>query len=421
VDQSISQLKQKSSKVGPKGLIIFGLVFTAAGALFLSAFFVPMVVGVVRSRNWVATPCVMVTSQVEESSSGDDGPTYRINARYRYVWDDHERSGDRYNWSTGYTSGYAGKQEIVNRLRPGAETTCYVNPANPAESVLDRDLNSDAFYGLIPLVFVVVGLAIVFYGMRSRSAAISDAAAGPGGRFGRRFGVAGRRANGWVATLPIPNYDRGPMELRPVGKPRESLVVLAIIATVWNGSIGWILSSQVLGAGRMDPFRIVSIVFLGVFALAGLFLIGLFVFQVMWMRNPTPTVTLSKSIIRLGDSLEVGWKLDGRTDSISVLTLALEGREIATSMHGQKDGCIRKHLFAKVEVARVAGPITSATGRATLRVPEKSMPSFHSAHNRIQWVLVVRGEIPYCPDMKEEFTLDIYGPDVKVVLDGPAD
>ena len=417
MDQSITQGKQKSSTVGRMGLIIFGLVFATIGAVVCAAILGPVLVGAVRSRNWVARPCVILTRELEQTSgNSDSGPAYRVKVRYRYEWNDHDYIGDRYGWS-GVYSGRAGNQKILNRLPLGAETTCYMNPANPAESVLKRGLGWEVAFGLIPLVFVLVGVAIVWHGLGNKpSTAISDAAVGRGPRLQRRFGAAGRAATGGPAILPIPNYDHGPLDLRPAGSPGKRLAGLLIFAVIWNGFVGCFLWFGIFGSGGTN---VCGAVFMIPFVLVGLAVIVAVIYALLALKNPRPTVTLSKSIIRLGDSLEVRWKVAGRTDRISVLNLTLEGREIATYRRGTNTST-DKHVFAKVDIAHITRPSEIASGRATLRMPQTSMPSFQSANNRIQWALVIHGDIPNWPDMKEEFTIDMYGPDAKVVVDGPA-
>ena len=185
---------------------------------------------------------------------------------------------------------------------------------------------------------------------------------------------------------------------------------------IWNGFVGCFLWFGIFGSGGTN---VCGAVFMIPFVLVGLAVIVAVIYALLAMKNPRPTVTLSKSIIRLGDSLEVRWKVAGRTDRISVLNLTLEGREIATYRRGTNTST-DKHVFAKVDIAHITRPSEIASGRATLRMPQTSMPSFQSANNRIQWALVIHGDIPNWPDMKEEFTIDVYGPDTKVVLNGPA-
>jgi hypothetical protein len=53
-------------------------------------------------------------------------------------------------------------QKIVNSLPPGTNTTCYVNPTRPLESVLNRDTPSASRAGLLPLVVLIVFFAMAF-------------------------------------------------------------------------------------------------------------------------------------------------------------------------------------------------------------------------------------------------------------------
>ena len=49
------------------------------------------------------------------------------------------------------SSGYEGKRRIVESLRPGTQTTCYVNPDDPTDAVLRRNSLWHAFIILMPI------------------------------------------------------------------------------------------------------------------------------------------------------------------------------------------------------------------------------------------------------------------------------
>ncbi len=151
-----------------KDLMGVGLLFAAAGALFLVLMFGPRVVGVIRSRSWVATPCMIISSSVEHSqnSTGRSGSTYRVAIRYRYQVDGREYVGDRYNWWMHNSSGYSATRAVA-ALSAEADATCFVNPANPAESVLDRDVGGEAAFILLPLAFIAIGIGFIYGGIRS--------------------------------------------------------------------------------------------------------------------------------------------------------------------------------------------------------------------------------------------------------------
>jgi len=400
----------------------FGLVFAAMGGLFLVMIFGPMALGLIRSRHWVSTPCVIVNSNVEESHDSENGSTYRVAVRYRYQVDDRQYVGDRYNWTVGYSSGYSSKQRVVAALPPEADATCFVNPANPAESVLNRDVGWEAAFILLPLAFIAFGIVSIYAGIRSYSPAISDAVS-PGGEWLRRKVLSGgQAANGFAGVWPAPAKDRGPRELRSSTDPRTQLTGLAFAAAIWNGIVGSILYFGGVWSHFSDVFDIVGAVFMIPFVLIGLGLIIGTIYSLLALRNPRPVVTIAKSILRLGDSVEVRWRVEGRTDTISMLNLTMEGREVATyhsgtDSDGRANTSTDKHVFERVSIAHVSDQMEIANGRSVLHLPERSMPSFISANNRVEWVLVVHGDIPNWPDVKEEFTLDVFGPEAKGASD----
>src|SRR5262245_1994490 len=111
----------------------------------------------ISSRFWQATPCTVVSSQVA-SSSDSDGTTYRVDITYTYVVDGGgELPGSNYDFMKVSSSGRESKAAIVAQYPPGTQTTCWVNPKNATESVLNRDFSWAYLLGLFPLIFVAVG------------------------------------------------------------------------------------------------------------------------------------------------------------------------------------------------------------------------------------------------------------------------
>lgn len=74
-----------------------------------------------------------------------------------------EYRSTRYHVKAGVSSsGFSGKAAIVNRYPPGTETTCDVNPRDPTDAVIERGFTSELFYGLIPLMFMLIGARGLF-------------------------------------------------------------------------------------------------------------------------------------------------------------------------------------------------------------------------------------------------------------------
>ena len=121
----------------------------------------------VRSaKSWMKTPCVIVSSSVDEDT-GDSG-LYRIGVTYEYGFRGHQYRASRYNFSIGATAGTLGKKRIVRRLPPGTKTVCYVNPQDPGDAVIDRGLTWDAvFMGGFAIVCFGAFLFFFFTGLAS--------------------------------------------------------------------------------------------------------------------------------------------------------------------------------------------------------------------------------------------------------------
>ena len=116
-----------------------------------------------QAKQWRLTPCTILESRLE-SSSDSDGTTYRFLVRYEYVFDGRKYVGDRYNFALGSSGGHDSKLRLVQSLPPGRRVTCWVDPAKPWISVIDRTPPGDLWFGLFPVVFVAIGGALMFAG-----------------------------------------------------------------------------------------------------------------------------------------------------------------------------------------------------------------------------------------------------------------
>ena len=93
---------------------------------------------------------------------------------YRYRGQEHQ--GSRYSFSSFHARDKNTVEIIVSRYRPGQAATCYVNPADLEDAVLDRSVAPygwpSLLVGLIPLIFFVVGasgtLAVVLQRWKRR-------------------------------------------------------------------------------------------------------------------------------------------------------------------------------------------------------------------------------------------------------------
>jgi hypothetical protein len=144
----------KKSRASSWGGALFGLLFFGVGAGFLLFGVIPNLWDAMWMRDWVVVPAEVVQLDLK-SNHGDDTTTYKVIARFRYVYDGRSYTGDRVGIADGGSDNVGDWQHHTwSRLKGRKHTTLWVNPAKPSESVFDRDLR----WGLLgfKMIFVIV-------------------------------------------------------------------------------------------------------------------------------------------------------------------------------------------------------------------------------------------------------------------------
>ncbi len=145
---------------------LFGLV----GASLFWALGVRPLVKVQQARSWAECPAKIVSSDVGVHPSSKGAPTYSIDIAYDYFFQGRTYRGTHYDFEIGSSSGRDAKQAVVDRFPAGALTTCFVDPKDPLEAVIDRNIGSWILWGLFPLPFLGVGLGALVFWVAARSA-----------------------------------------------------------------------------------------------------------------------------------------------------------------------------------------------------------------------------------------------------------
>lgn len=391
---------------GPLGLAGFLSIFLIIGVVGLYFLFVRPALGILAAKQWAAVPCVIERSDVRSHDS-DDGTTYSVDILYRYEVDGRTYRSNRYHFVSGSSSGYDGKRAIVRAHPVGSTRTCYVDPADPTQAVLQRGWASDMWFGLIPLVFVLVGgggiVGTVIYARRPR-----DASAKPWLPSLQRSAPASPYAPASRAAAPV----AGAVTLRPTTGRWKRLLGMLFFAVVWNGITSVFVVMAVNSHLDGDPEWFLTF-FIIPFVLIGLGTVGGVIYSGMAMFNPRVTLTVDRAAVPLGEPMRVTWQLEGAVNRLRHLRITLQGEEEATYRRGT-DTVTDNHTFATLPLLETddTQTILTARGEAQVRVPADTMHSFKADHNQIKWSLHVHGAVPRWPDVKESFDV--------VVLPQPA-
>ena len=104
---------RKPSAIGMGCMRVFFGVFFLVGLTVVFVGTIHPLYQAAVAMGWQATPCTVDSSQLLESKSSKGGRTYRIEVVYHYRCEGQTYTANRYQFSTGYSSGKEGKQRVV--------------------------------------------------------------------------------------------------------------------------------------------------------------------------------------------------------------------------------------------------------------------------------------------------------------------
>lgn len=361
---------------------LFGLAFICVGGGVMYALLVHPMLKEAAAAQWMQVPCEIISSSVAHHS-GSKSSTYSVEIRYRYDFKGRSYTGTRYNFDTGNSSSRGWRDEAVAKFPPKLKTLCYVNPEDPVEAVLSVKPSPDRWFGILPGVFLVIGLFIFFK-------APAMATRGSISRTG-------------TPTDTLPRMPRDPatgeVELRPAGTPLTGFIVMLIFALIWNGITWGILLS-------MPRHDLGLRIFLGVFAIIGAGLGAGVIYTFLAIFNPRPILTAGTGAVPLGGRLDLRWRFTGNARRIARLTITLEGREEATYRRGTTTTTDR-NVFAILPLTETADRAEITGGSTQVTIPRELIHTFTAPNNKIVWTLRLAGDVPRWPDVSAEFPITV--------------
>ena len=376
--------------------------FGAFGGLFFYMFFIRPVMGVLDARDWHATPCTIISSDVGVHDD-DDGVTYSVDITYRYEVSGRSFTSSRYSFATGSSSGRAGKQKIVDAHRPGSQALCYVDPSDPQQAVLNRKMTGGIWLAgglsaIFPAIGIggIVGVAYAQHRRNRRSRALAQHADNR------------TRADDALAAF-LPDYEprqaHEPATLSPTGKRIGGVIAIFVFAAFWNGIVS-IFANEVVQSHRSGNPQWFLTIFLIPFLLVGIAVVGFFFYALLGLLNPRPVLMLQSRAVELGDFLDIRWQVRGNARRMRHMAIELRGGEEGTYRRGP-DSVTEKQTVAVIPVMDSSDPITMSDGSASAPIPQTAMHSLQLSNNRIIWSLHVTGSIPRFPDVKDEYTITV--------------
>jgi hypothetical protein len=329
----------------------------------------------IELRSWIATPCRIMSSDVPGAPKKP-----ALNAiTYLYSFDGRGYQSSRYYF------GVPPSADTVRAHPPGEQTTCYVNPADPAEAVLINTIPNEVSYERVVMLVPFEGLCLI-----------------AGSLCWMVFSRIKHRRRSIVG-------DGGPMTLEPrltaLGMAGVYGVVMVILYALALPLMSLGVSSLRPGDwGRTEVLYVT--LFVVPFSSLGIFCTYLFGKRVLAVFNARPMLKLTPGRIPLGETAHLSWQFAGRTSSLRSLEILLTGTEQATKPL-QRNASVYKHVFYRRVLFQASEPDGMSAGEVTFVVPHNSMHSFESTNNSIEWSIEVCTEAVSLPDLAILFPITV--------------
>lgn len=365
-------------------LSLFFSVFLIIGLSVFYSMGVLPAVKLFQSQKWHETPCKIISSSVG-SHYDDDGTTYSIDILYSYDYNGRSFRSNTYSFMGGSSSGYSGKQEIVKNYPPGASALCYVSPENPEESVLIRNFTSDMLFGLIPLIFVLVGAVGLYFTLKKK--VISD------------------ENPAEFDSRELSDYSGGDYELKPIAGPWGSFLGGLLFTLFWNGIVSIFVYIDIQGWMKGRPEWVLTII-LTPFVIIGLLCIYGSLSCFISLFNPRIKIRVNSKSVCAGNKLKVQWETNERSAEL-FRKLIINLKCIRGELSGRNS---KKNVVSDIAIIETEDPYRIASGGKDIIIPENSLPSNDgTGGEKIYWLITLTGILKARPKINMEYPIRVLG------------
>lgn len=130
-----------------------------------------------KAQSWVESPAWVIMADLEQHRGSKGSATFKVVARYMYNYGGQTRENNRVglvNMTDNFGSWHQDTYErLIRHFQQGQPVVCYVNPENPEEALLDRQLRMGiySFCLVFALLFGSFGIGALLGGGDDRQAA----------------------------------------------------------------------------------------------------------------------------------------------------------------------------------------------------------------------------------------------------------
>jgi hypothetical protein len=404
----------RSDRVGGAWWGVFSALFLGAGCWMLANLLQQVMIPEWRANNqFRPATCRVIETNVQEDRDDEGRNVYRPNVRVRYEVEGKTYDRWTYDAARMFTSDREQNVAIVAQFKTDHEYPCWYDPLEPEQVVLTRGYSWHAWLFLVlPVPFIAIGGGGLVYAWlnwgkseEQRSVLAQRVARQPLDR----ESAAMRQQFPYVPScVDLTNSTGTQLAYRLPNEPVGwSVLGLSLASVAWLGltSIFVTMSLRAFQQGQPEWFLTL---FATVSTIGGVVLIGATIRRFMVTTGVGPTlIEIDHHPLHPGGQYDWYINQSGRL-SINRLRVLLVCEEEAHFQQGTnlRIETLRVHqtqLFAQDQFEIT--PERPLESRGTLTIPLAAMHSFEGEHNKINWRLIVEGDVAHWPDFRRTYSL----------------
>jgi hypothetical protein len=145
--------RKRTQRRGLTFLVVLMIIGAIAALIW---FFALPTIRALKATRWTRVECEIVSvALISEKQPGEIRfTTWKPDILYRYKIADAVYHSNDFRATELPSPWFYGKRNIIRRYAPGMKTVCYVNPADPADSVLIRTISPTLGFAIWPIALI---------------------------------------------------------------------------------------------------------------------------------------------------------------------------------------------------------------------------------------------------------------------------
>jgi hypothetical protein len=331
------------------------------------------------AKKWSKQECKIIRNEVKRHGtvgSQNSNHAYAINVQYSYTFDDVDYMSDQYDFQSAFFRQFYDTPEEAKTFTeifdPNSSQVCYVNPEKPSEAVLSFKIHGFFKKAITSSCFMLVGLGLIFVCILQKRKNV---------RFEEGL-LSGQGLPKTYSSSKVRLFYFSGYLLAFLGL----LVVTLLVGNKQSGYANYLLAKIFFGGIALGSL---------IFVIKSL--IKIFILPVK--------ITLNPARLRIGENLEVTWKVGMQSEKITQLCIGIlctgTVRDVETNEYFDKILHSKREFISDGDIIR--------SGCKTYAIPNTTEIIDALESTSCRWVFNFQAQVKGLPDIDDEYEFEVHG------------